>query len=92
VTLSECPFESGDKLAAEYAAQHSAWKKETIPRTYPGFVIGSQATRGDHAMEVRMMEQILSPGMKDTKETHLGSKVFRIRSNLQKRCSACSEQ
>jgi hypothetical protein len=43
-------------------------------------------------MEVRMMEQILAPRVKDTEEADLSPKVLRIRSNLQKSRSAGPKQ
>jgi hypothetical protein len=39
-----------------------------------------------------MMEQVLSPGMKDAKKANLRSQVFRIGGNLQESCRASSKQ
>ena len=43
-------------------------------------------------MKMGMVKQILPPGVQDTEEANLGTKVFRIRSDLQKGCSAGSKQ
>ena len=43
-------------------------------------------------MNVRMMEEILSPGVEHAKKTDVGSKVFRIGSNFQQTRSTGAEQ
>jgi hypothetical protein len=85
-------FEAGDKFAAEHAAEHATWKEESIPCTYPGFVVRRQTACRNHAVNMRMMEQVLSPGMKDAEKANLSSQVFRIGGNLQESCGAGSEQ
>ena len=87
-----CSFEAGDKFAAEHAAEHATWKEESIPCTYPGFVVRRQTACRNHAVNVWMMEQVLTPGMKDAEKADFSSQVFRIGGNLQESCGAGSKQ
>jgi hypothetical protein len=43
-------------------------------------------------MNMRMMEQVLAPGMQDAEKTYLRSKMFRIGGNLKKSGSTGSKQ
>ena len=42
-----------------------------------------QSASGHHAVQMRMEQQILSPGMEDGAETNLGTEPLRIASQLQ---------
>ena len=75
-----------------HAAEHTTWKEESIPCTCPRFFVRRQTTCRNHAVNVRMMEQVLAPGMKDTEKANLRSQVFRIGGNLQESCGAGSKQ
>src|ERR1700737_1600829 len=54
--------------------------------------IGGETAGWDQAVDVRMMEQILAPGMQDRKEPDLRSQVFGISSYLQKSFRTGAEQ
>lgn len=90
--LAMCAVEAGDKFTAEHAAEHATWKEKSIPCAYPGFVVRRQTACRNHAVNVRMMEQVLPPGMKDAEKANLSSQVFRIGGNLQESCGAGSKQ
>ena len=80
--LAESELETGDKLAAKYAAQHFYRQEERITWVNPALVIGRETTGRDDSMDVRMNLQILPPGMQHTQEADLGAEMLRIGSNL----------
>ena len=47
--------ESGGELTAEDTAEHFDGKKKGVVGGDPGSVVGSEATRGDYTVNVRMM-------------------------------------
>src|SRR3984893_914196 len=58
----------------------------------PLSAIGGETSRRDHAVEVRMMSSVLTPGMEDRKEPDLGSQMFGIGGYLQKGFRTGAEQ
>jgi hypothetical protein len=54
--------------------------------------IGRETSGWDHAVDVRMMEQVLTPGMEDGKESDLGPQMFGIDGYLQKGLRTGAEQ
>src|SRR5262249_27246742 len=58
----------------------------------PACTIGGDSSAGNNAMDVWMEQQILSPRMKNAKETNLGSEMLRIACDLQQRFSYSAEQ
>ena len=86
--VTESELETGNELAAEYAAQHLYRQEEGIARVNPALVIGRETTRWDHAVDMRVMLEILAPGVEHTQETNLGAKMLRIGGNLQQVCGA----
>jgi len=48
----------------------------------PVCALGGEPSGGDQAVQVRMMKQVLTPGMQDGKESNLGSEVTRIAGDL----------
>src|SRR5450755_3324892 len=85
-------LESGDKLAAEDTAGYFDGKEEGAARGDPAGAIRSDATGGQHAVDMRMMLQSLVPSMEHTKEADLCSKVPGIAGDLQQSCSTGVEQ
>src|ERR1700733_12101521 len=75
-------LETVDELAAKYAAQHFYRQEEGIARMHPALVIGRETAGGDHAMDMRVMLEGLSPGVEHTQETDLGAEMLGIGGNL----------
>ena len=48
-------------------------------------MIGRESSQRDGAVYMRMMQQVLSPGMQDAEETDLGAQMLGICGHLQKR-------
>ena len=58
----------------------------------PALVIGRQTAGRDHAVDMRMMLEILSPGVQHAEEADLCAEMLRIGGDLQQRGGAGAEQ
>jgi len=90
--VTESLLESGDELAAKDTAQHLYRQEEWVARLDPALVIGRETAGGNYAVDVRVMLEILPPGVEDTQEADLCAKVLWIGGDLQQGCAAGSEQ
>ncbi len=75
VAFGEGMFESGDELAPKNPGQNGDRKKEAAAGVEPALVVGRESAGGDHAMDMRMMLQLLVPGVEDTEEANLGAQM-----------------
>src|ERR1035437_9702915 len=71
------------KETAEASAEDLDGEQEFTAAGDPAFVIGRQAAGGDHAVEVRMKVQILSPGVEQVEEAGGYAQTLRIGGNGQ---------
>ena len=56
-------------------------------------MIGRETAGRDHAVNVRMVHQVLAPGVKHAEETDLTAQAFRIGGELQQsRCTGVEQQ
>ena len=78
MALLESSFKSGDELAAKDATEYAHWKEEGIAGMDPTGVIGGKTSGGNHTMQVRMMEQVLAPGVEHDEKADLGAQVLGI--------------
>jgi len=85
-------FQSVGELAAKHLAQHFHRQEEIVARVNPALVIGRKATGRDHAMDMRMDLQILSPGVQNAEESDLCAHVLGIGGDLQQSGGAGAEQ
>ena len=90
--LPEGPLEAGHKLAPKHAAENLPRQKERIVGLNPARVIGGQTTRRNHAVDMRMMLQVLSPGVEHAQEANLSAEVMGIGGDFQQRRGAGAEQ
>jgi hypothetical protein len=74
--------ESGDKLSTKYFAESLNGQEERVPRVNPPFPVRRDTAARNHAVNVRMKQQVLTPRMKDAEETNLGSEMFGVASYL----------
>ena len=88
----EQPLQTGDELAAKHAAEHPDRQEEAGAWVDPARVIRRETAGRDDAMDVRMMQQILSPSVQDAQEADLRAQVFRIGGDLEQRLRAGAEQ
>lgn len=77
--------QTGDELAPEHTAENFYRQKERISRANPSRMIRRRAAGGNRKVHVGMMQQVLSPGVENTEESDIGSKMFGIGGHLQKR-------
>jgi hypothetical protein len=66
LALGEGPFESGDELAPKDPSQNGDGKKEAATGAEPALVVRGESAGGDHTMDMRMMFQLLVPGVEDS--------------------------
>src|SRR5947209_4542408 len=72
LSAGESPFESLQKLTSEHLTQYSNGKQEVRPACpFPRRPLQCQAAGGDYAMKMRMVKQVLSPGVKNAEESDL---------------------
>src|SRR5262249_43070145 len=74
--------EPGDELSTKDFGESFDGNKERVFRVNPPFRVGRDSATGNHAMDVGMKEQVLTPGVKNGEETNLRSKMFRITRHL----------
>ena len=74
-SLIESLFEGLEKEVAEEARQHGDREKEAGPAADPVLVVRAEAAAGNDAVDMRMVEQVLSPGVEDSEEADLGAEV-----------------
>ncbi len=67
-----------DKLAAEDTAEHFDWQEEAVLALNPATVIEGQATGRNDAVDVRVKQQLLIPGVQHAEESNLRAEVFGI--------------
>jgi hypothetical protein len=73
--------EAVEEKAAEKTGEDAYGQEEAFPGRDPSLTVGRKAAAWNHAMEVRVKEQILSPGVKHGEKADVGAQVFGIRSN-----------
>ena len=56
------------------------------------FAVERETTAWDHAVDMRMMQKVLAPGMKHTQEADLGAEMFCSSRDLQQRGGTGAEQ
>jgi len=71
-------LESLQEEAAEESGEDFDGEKETGAAADPALVVAGQAAAGDDAMHMGVMQQVLSPGVEDGKETEPGAEVFGV--------------
>jgi hypothetical protein len=79
----EGSLEPGDELAAKHAAEDLHWQEEGIAWMDPSLVVCRQTSGRDHTVDVRMMEEILPPGVEHAEQADVSAEVFGIGGNLQ---------
>ena len=84
-SLTPRPAQPGDEFSAKDLPQHLHRQKELRSRVDPPRPIGRQAARRDHAVDMRVMLQALSPGVEDHQSTNRRAQAGRIRRDLQQR-------
>ena len=85
-------LQAGDELTAEDATEYADGQEEGIAGMDPAGVIWGQTSGGDQAVDMRMSEQVLAPGMQDGQESDFSPQMFRIGGYLQQGLRTGAEQ
>ena len=80
---AEKTFQPIGELSAEHRAQHTDRKEEAGWRADPLRVIGCKSPCRNHTMNVRMMLQVLAPGMENAQEAYFSAEVLRVCRDLE---------
>jgi hypothetical protein len=92
LALCESVLECFPDFASKYETECFLRKKETVTRMDPALVIGREPTGRCDAMDMRMMLQLLIPGVEHAEEADLGAETFGIASEFEQRFRAESEE
>ena len=92
MALGKSALQRRDELAPKDATQRFDGKKEAVTRADPAGVVEGEAAGRNDAVDMRMMFQLLVPGMKHAEEADVGAEVLRITSDFEQRFSAGVEQ
>ena len=80
------PLQPRHELATKHAAEHAHRQEEVRLTRNPARAIRRDAAGWNHAVHVRVMQQILAPGVQHRQKTNLRSQMPRIGRDLQQ-CS-----
>ena len=70
-----------EKEPAEESRQDTNAEKEVLATAHPSLLSGVDATAGDDAVHMRMMHQVLAPGVQDREEADAGTQVSGVAGN-----------
>src|SRR5215472_335091 len=85
-------LEKGQHLAAEQAPQHRHGQQESGAAGDPAGVIQRESARRNQAVQVRMMTQLLAPGMEHGEETDASAETMSIGGDLHQGLRYSAEQ
>ena len=85
-------LQSSDELAAKDTTQDAHREEEVGAALDPLLAVGRESAGGNHAVQVGMMHQVLSPRVQDGEKTDLRAQMARLCGNLQQRFGSCLEQ
>jgi|SRR5271154_7165855 len=85
-------LQSGCELAPEDATQRGDGQEEASGRSDPSGAIGSETTRRNNVVYVRMMVKVLSPSVEYAKKPDVRTQMFRVAGEFEQRRCTSSEQ
>ena len=80
------------ELTAEHAAEYFHGQEEVVSSWDPMAVVRGQAAGRDDAVDMRVMQQSLIPGVQHAEEADLRAEVSGIAGNLEQRLGARAEE
>lgn len=93
LALVKGDFQAFSELAAEYTTEYADRKKKVRPACpFPRGPVQCQTAGGNDAMNMRVMKQVLSPGVKNTEKPDVCSKMLRVGGDLKQGFGASPEQ
>ena len=91
-SLIEGTAKQSQKLTPEHAAEHAHRQEESGPAGDPARAIESQPASRHDAMHMRMVLEVLAPGVEDRQDSDLGPEMLGIGGDLLQRFGGGSEQ
>ncbi len=88
LAVGEGTPESRDELASKDTAEHLDGKKEATARVDPARGVEGEPARRNDAVDMRMMFQLLVPGMEHAEEADVGAEMLGIPSDFEPGFSA----
>lgn len=85
-------LQPGGELPSKDAAEHLHRQEEPIAWANPALIIEEKTACWNHAMDMRMVQDSLTPTVKHAHETDLSTEVLGIRGYFQQGCSASPKQ
>jgi len=86
-------LKEGEQLAAEHAAEHAHWKEEPAASgSNPSGVIEIQSADWNETVQVRMMPQVLRPGVQHSKHANACAEMAWIGRDLEQGLRGCPKQ
>ncbi len=92
LALKQELLERSGKLAAKDATQDPDGQQETWRSCTPSRAIDRKTSSRNDAVDMRMMLQVLSPGVQDAEQTDVSSKVLRVASHFEQRCATGAKE
>jgi len=87
-----CLLQECEEFSAIQPAEYADRKKESRSAAYPAGCVGSNSARWHDAVDVGMMQKVLSPRMQNGQEADAGSEMPRCSCNLQQRLTHRTEE
>jgi hypothetical protein len=84
--------QTSDKLSTKDFTEHFDGKEERVLGVNPARLVRRNTAAGNDAVDVRMEQEILAPGVKDAEETDLGTEMLEAPRNLAESFSDGAEQ
>ena len=85
-------LESHSEFTAEDFLQHGHRQEEARLGADPSATVGSQTAGRNHAVDVRMMQELLIPGMQHAEEADIGAQTFWVPGHPEQGFGAGSKQ
>src|SRR5947207_10437888 len=89
---SKGAFQARDKLPAKDAAEHLDGQEERIARGHPPRTVGREPADRDHAVYMRVVQQILTPGVEHAQKADRGAEMLGVSGNLEECGGTRAEQ
>jgi len=92
LVLLKSSFESVDELAAKDTTENFHGQEEGITGMDPASVVGGKTSGGNHTMQVRMEQQVLTPTVQHGKKTDVCAEMFGVGGNLEQSLGGSMKQ
>jgi len=92
LAVIEGQLQLSEEQSAKQPGENPYRQKEAWTARDPALTVWSHSTAGHHAVQMRVMQQILPPGMQDGNEADLGTQMFGVARDGAQRLGSGSKQ